>query len=99
MLEVRGQLHPPATLHLEMSPRYPLERRLGGPRASLDDVEKRKMLTLPRFEFRPLVRPAHNYAIHALILIRIKCILTNVAVRVLRGSGSSGSSHFVGALW
>jgi hypothetical protein len=28
-----------------------------GPRAGLDAVEKRKFLTLPGFEFRPLGRP------------------------------------------
>jgi hypothetical protein len=28
------------------------------PRAGLDDVEKRKFLTLPGLEFRPLGRPA-----------------------------------------
>jgi hypothetical protein len=29
-----------------------------GPRAGLDDVEKRKFLTLPALELRPLRRPA-----------------------------------------
>jgi hypothetical protein len=29
-----------------------------GPRAGLDDMEKRKFLTLPGLEFRPLGRPA-----------------------------------------
>jgi hypothetical protein len=31
-------------------PQYPLNRKLGGPQSSLDDVEKRKFLTLPRLE-------------------------------------------------
>jgi hypothetical protein len=35
-----------------------------GPRAGLDDVEKRKFLTLPRLEIRPLGRFTH-YAIPA----------------------------------
>jgi hypothetical protein len=30
------------------------------PRAGLDDVEKRKFLTLPGLEFRPLGRPARK---------------------------------------
>jgi hypothetical protein len=30
------------------SPRYPFDRRLGGPRDGLDDMEKRKYSTLPR---------------------------------------------------
>jgi hypothetical protein len=29
------------------NPWYPLDRRLGGTRAGLDDVEKRKFFTLP----------------------------------------------------
>jgi hypothetical protein len=38
-----------------------------GPRAGLDDVKKRKSLTPPELELRPLVRPActTNYAIRA----------------------------------
>jgi hypothetical protein len=31
-----------------------------GPRAGLDDVEKRKFLTLPRLKLRPLGRPARS---------------------------------------
>jgi hypothetical protein len=31
-----------------------------GPRAGLEDVEKRKFLTLPAFELRPLRRPART---------------------------------------
>jgi hypothetical protein len=34
------------------------------PRASLDDVEKRKLLTLPWLELRPLGRPARNQTLH-----------------------------------
>jgi hypothetical protein len=30
------------------------------PRAGLDDVEKRKLLTLPGLELRPLGRPVHR---------------------------------------
>jgi hypothetical protein len=40
------------------NPRYPLIRRLAGPRAGVDDVEKRKFLNLLGLEFRPLGRPA-----------------------------------------
>jgi hypothetical protein len=49
-----------------------------GPRASLDDVEKRKFLILPWREIRPLGRPAPlasrytDYAIPARIIIRKK---------------------------
>jgi hypothetical protein len=31
-----------------------------GPRAGLDDMEKRKILTLPGLELRPLGRPARS---------------------------------------
>jgi hypothetical protein len=41
---VSGQLLAPATLPPGKSPRYPLDRRLGGPRTGLDAVEKSKVL-------------------------------------------------------
>jgi hypothetical protein len=44
------------------SPRYPFDRRLGGPRAGLDDVEKRKFLTPPGLEIRPFGLPARSWA-------------------------------------
>jgi hypothetical protein len=34
------------------------------PRAGLDDVEKRKFLTLPALELRPLGRPARSQSLH-----------------------------------
>jgi hypothetical protein len=37
-----------------------------GPRASLDDVEKRKFLPLPRLELRPLRRPARSQSLYRL---------------------------------
>jgi hypothetical protein len=36
-----GHLHALAALYRGKSPRYPLDRRLGGPESGLDDVEKR----------------------------------------------------------
>jgi hypothetical protein len=44
----------------ERPPRYPVDSRLGGPTAGLDDVEMRKFLTLPELELRPLGRPARK---------------------------------------
>jgi hypothetical protein len=35
-----------------------------GPRASLDDVEKRKFLTLPGLELRPFRRPASSQSLY-----------------------------------
>jgi hypothetical protein len=54
-----GQLHvPTADIHWT-----------GGwvdPRAGLDDAEKRKFLTLPGLEFRPLGRPAYSQSLYRL---------------------------------
>jgi hypothetical protein len=36
------------------------------PRAGLDDVEKRKSLTLPGLELRPLGRPASSQSLYRL---------------------------------
>jgi hypothetical protein len=36
------------------------------PRAGLDDVEKKKLLTLPGQELRPLGRPAHSQSLYRL---------------------------------
>jgi hypothetical protein len=35
-----------------------------GPRAGIDDVEKRKCLTLPGLELRPLGRPARSQSLY-----------------------------------
>jgi hypothetical protein len=37
-----------------------------GPRTGLDDVEKRKFLTLPGLELRPLCRPARSQSLYRL---------------------------------
>jgi hypothetical protein len=37
-----------------------------GPRAGLDDVEKKKFLTLPGFELRPLGRTARSQSLYRL---------------------------------
>jgi hypothetical protein len=49
------------------SPRYPLERIWVDPRAGLDDGEKRKFLTLPGLELRPLGRPARSQSLSRLL--------------------------------
>jgi hypothetical protein len=60
-MEVSGQLHAPAALPPAKEPavRNWIEGWLD-PRAGLDDVEKRKFLTLPELELRPLGRPARS---------------------------------------
>jgi hypothetical protein len=47
-------------------PRYQLDRWMGGPQNSEDDVEKRKFLTLPGLELRPLNCPARNQSLYRL---------------------------------
>jgi hypothetical protein len=47
------------------APRYPLDRRLSL-RDGLDAEEKRKFLTLPGLELRPLGRPARSQSLYLL---------------------------------
>jgi hypothetical protein len=46
--------------------RYPLDRKLIGPGAGLDDMEIRKFLTLPELEPRPLGRSARSQSLYRL---------------------------------
>jgi hypothetical protein len=57
-MEVSGQLHAPAAL--------PPGIHWIDPRAGLDDVEKRKFLTLPGLELQPLGRPARSLSLYRL---------------------------------
>jgi hypothetical protein len=60
-----GQLHAPAAL--PPGERAPGTHWIGGwvdPRADLDDVEKKKFLALPGFEFRFLCRPARSQSLY-----------------------------------
>jgi hypothetical protein len=60
-MEASGQLHTPAAL--------PPIQSIGGcvgPRAGLDDFEKRKFLTLLGLEIRPLGRPARSQSLYRL---------------------------------
>jgi hypothetical protein len=52
--------------HRGKSPRYPLDRSWAGPKGGLDDVEKRKFLTLPGLELRPLCHPARSQSLYRL---------------------------------
>jgi hypothetical protein len=42
-----------------------------GPRAGLDDMEKRKFLTLPGLELRPLGSPARSQSLSRLLLASV----------------------------
>jgi hypothetical protein len=58
---VSGQLRASAVLPPGKDPRYPLDRRLDGPRAVLDVVEKKKIPSLPpRIETPNPDRPARS---------------------------------------
>jgi hypothetical protein len=53
--------------HFTPGERVPGTHWIGGwvdPGAGLDDVEKRKFLTLPEHEFRPLGHPAHSQSVY-----------------------------------
>jgi hypothetical protein len=66
-MEVSGQLHAPA--RFTPGERAPGTHWIGGwvgPRAGLDDVEKRKFLTLPGLELRLLGRPARSQSLYRL---------------------------------
>jgi hypothetical protein len=61
-----GQLHVPVALP---PGRFPGTHRIAGwvdPRAGLDDVKKRKFLTLPGLELRPLGRPTRSQSLYRL---------------------------------
>jgi hypothetical protein len=47
-------------------PLYPLDRRVGGPKAGLHDVENRKFLTILALELRPLGLPARSQSLYRL---------------------------------
>jgi hypothetical protein len=66
-MKVSGQLHAPAAL--PRGKKSPGTHWIGGwvdPRAGLDDVEKRKFLTLPGLKPRPLGRPARDQSLYRL---------------------------------
>jgi hypothetical protein len=64
---VGGQLHVPVTLPPEeMASGTHLIRGGVEPRAGLHDLEKRKFLTLPGLEHRPLRRPARSQSLYRL---------------------------------
>jgi hypothetical protein len=48
------------------SPRYALNRRLGWLQSRLDDLQKRKLLTLPGLDLRSLSRPARSQSLYRL---------------------------------
>jgi hypothetical protein len=66
-MEVSGQLHASAFYPRRKSPRYPLDiEGWVGPRAGMDEVERRKISTLPGLELRPIYIPAHSQSLYRL---------------------------------
>jgi hypothetical protein len=64
-MEVSGQLHAPAALPPgERAPGTPCIGGWVGPRAGLDDMEKRKIFPLPGLELRPLGRSARSQSLY-----------------------------------
>jgi hypothetical protein len=66
-LELSGQLRAPTAL--PPGGKAPGTHWIGGwvgPRDGLDDVEKRKFLTLPRLELRPFGRSARRQSLYRL---------------------------------
>jgi hypothetical protein len=57
-----GQLHAQAALPPGKIPLYSLDTRLG----DLNDVEKRKIFSIPGLELRPPGRPAHSQSLYRL---------------------------------
>jgi hypothetical protein len=66
---VGGEWSASRTCHFTPGERVPSTYWIGGrvdPRASLDEVEKRKFLTLPGLKLRPLGRPARSQSLYRL---------------------------------
>jgi hypothetical protein len=59
------------------SPLYPLDR-FCGPRIGLNDVEKRKFLTLLGLELQPLCHPARSQSLYRLRYLYRKIYLNNI---------------------
>jgi hypothetical protein len=63
-----------------------------GPRVCLDDVEKRKILTLPELELRPLSHPAHSQPLYRLCYPSFKENFTNL---IYKYTGLKYLSHIL----
>jgi hypothetical protein len=63
---VRGEWSASRPGRFTPEPLYPLDRRWVGPRAGLDDVEKRKILLQTGLKLRPLGRPARSQSLYRL---------------------------------
>jgi hypothetical protein len=75
---VSGQLHAPAALPRESAPGT---HWIGGwvdLRTGLNDVEKRKFLTLPGLKLRPLGRPARRYTDWAIPALGITLVIKEI---------------------
>jgi hypothetical protein len=79
------------------SPRYPLDRRLGGPQGRSRRLEKRIFLTLPGLELRPHGRPARSQSLYQLHYpgcrgnyVSVEILLRVIFISVLNNESRSG---------
>jgi hypothetical protein len=66
-----------------------------GPRAGLDNVEKRKFLPLPRLELRPLCRPARIQSLYRLLYIYIHKVTMCLSHSYIPFSGRRNNWKYV----
>jgi hypothetical protein len=59
-MEVSSQLHAPVVLAREKSSRYPVNRRLGGPKGRAERYGENNFSPLPGTEFQLLGRPVRH---------------------------------------
>jgi hypothetical protein len=79
--------------HFTPGERAPDTHWIGGwvdPRAGLDDMEKRKFLTLPGLELRPHRRPARSQSIY-----RLRYPSSLIIITIAQVDGSANNSHSV----
>jgi hypothetical protein len=76
LLEVSGQLHSPAALPPGKSPRYPLDRRLGGPQSRFGQFRSENSWPYRDSNCDPSVQPvASRYIDHAIAASEIRRVV------------------------
>ena len=97
-MKVNGCLHIPAALPVGKEPQYPLNKRLFGPRAGLDILEKRR-IPYPYWDSNPCPSSPRSIALYRLrylgltknVILRIYFNLTEI--RALRNGLNSFALH------
>jgi hypothetical protein len=81
-MEVSGQLHAPAALPWGKSPRYPLDRRLGGPQRGSGRCGEEKNLALPGIEPRPYSPSLYRLSYPDPFICTLMCKINYISYRV-----------------